>query len=73
MADTTTATTATRNTRQLKKQIQVQNEEISSLRDRISDLRDDMTVMTHTITTFQDKVQKDMTIAFEALDSLHKR
>ena len=70
MADTTTVT---RTTRQLKKQIQIQNNEISNLRDRISDLRDDMAVMTRTIATFQDKVQKDMTTAFDALDSLHKR
>jgi len=70
MAETTTVT---RNTRQIKKQMQIQSEEISSLRDRISDLRDDIAIMTHTIATFQDKVQKDMTTAFEALDSLHKR
>jgi len=70
MAETTTVT---RNARQIKKQLQVQNEEITNLRDRISDLRDDMVVMTRTIATFQDKVQKDMTTAFEALESLHKR
>jgi archaellum component FlaC len=70
MAETTTVT---RNTRQIKKQLQIQNEEITNLRDRISDLRDEMVVMTHTIATFQDKVQKDMTTAFEALESLHRR
>jgi len=70
MAETTTAS---RTTRQLKKQIQQQNEEIANLRARIGDLRDDMAVMTRTITTFQDKVQKDMTTAFEGLKNLSER
>jgi len=70
MAETTTAS---RTTRQLKKQIQQQNEEIANLRARLSDLRDDMAVMTRTITTFQDKVQKDMTTAFEGLKNLSER
>ena len=70
MAETTTAS---RTTRQLKKQIQQQNEEIANLRARIGDLRDDMAVMTRTINTFQDKVQKDMTTAFEGLKNLSER
>tara|TARA_R110000824_G_scaffold279183_1_gene467433 strand:+ start:35 stop:298 length:264 start_codon:yes stop_codon:yes gene_type:complete len=70
MAETTTVT---RNTRQIKKQLQVQTEEITNLRDRISDLRDEMAIMTRTIATFQDKVQKDMTTAFDALQSISDR
>ena len=70
MAETTTVT---RNTRQIKKQLQIQNEEITNLRDRISDLRDEMAIMTRTIATFQDKVQKDMTTAFDALQSISDR
>lgn len=70
MAETTTAS---RTTRQLKKQIQQQSEEIASLRDRLGTLRDDMAVMSRTIATFQDKVQQDMTTAFEGLKNLSER
>ena len=70
MAETTTAS---RTTRQLKKQIQQQNEEIAALRDRIGTLRDDMAVMTRTIATFQDKVQEDMTTVFDGLKTLSQR
>ena len=58
MAETTTAS---RTTRQLKKQI------------RLGTLRDDMAVMSRTIATFQDKVQQDMTTAFEGLKNLSER
>jgi predicted RNase H-like nuclease (RuvC/YqgF family) len=72
MPDTTTTTT-TRTNRQLKKQIQTQNDEIQKLRNRVSELRDDIAVMNRTIVSFQDKVQQDMTTVFDGLKSLSER
>ena len=66
-------TTVTRTTRQLRKQVQTQNEEITKLRDRISSLRDDIAVLHRTIATFQNKVQEDMTAAFEGIKTLSER
>jgi len=63
----TNTTTDTRTTRQLKKQLTIQDETISLLRDRVNTMRDELLILKTEIAKFQDRVQSDMTTVFDEL------
>ena len=63
----TTTESASRTTRQLKKQISDQSSEISKLRSRVSDLVDEIGTLKSEISTFRDRVANDMQVVFESL------
>ena len=63
----TTNTTDNRTTKQLKKTITAQSNEISRLRTRVSELVDDIHVIKTDITTFKTAVSNDMKGIVEAI------
>ena len=63
----TTNTTDNRTTKQLKKTITEQSNEISRLRTRVSELVDDIHVIKTDITTFKTAVSNDMKGIVEAI------
>ncbi len=63
----TTNTTDNRTTKQLKKTITEQSNEISRLRSRVSELVDDIHVIKTDITTFKKAVSNDMKGLVEAI------
>ena len=63
----TTNTTDNRTTRQLKKTITEQSNEISRLRTRVSELVDDIHVLKTDITSFKTAVSNDMKGIVEAI------
>ena len=63
----TTNTTDNRTTRQLKKTIAEQSNEISKLRTRVSELVDDIHGLKTDITTFKTAVSSDMKGLIEAI------
>jgi predicted RNase H-like nuclease (RuvC/YqgF family) len=61
----TTSTADSRTTRQLKKEIKTQNDEISKLRGRVGELVDEMSTLKSEIHTFRNRITSDMKILFE--------
>ena len=57
---TTTPTTDTRTTKQLKKQITQQAESISRLRGRVSDLQDEIVIIKNEMNVFKQRVATDI-------------
>jgi|TARA_R110000824_G_scaffold314977_1_gene501883 hypothetical protein len=57
---TTTPTTDTRTTKQLKKQITQQAESISRLRGRVSDLQDEVVIIKNEMSVFKKHVAMDI-------------
>ena len=63
----TTNTTDNRTTKQLKKTISEQSDEISRLRTRVSELVDDIHIIKTDISTFKSAVSNDMKDIVEAI------
>ena len=60
-----TTNTDNRTTRQLKKEIKTQNDEISKLRGRVGELVDEMSTLKSEINTFRTRITSDMKLLFE--------
>lgn len=59
------ATNTTGTTRQLKKALTSQKNEISKLRGRISELVDEMSDLRGEVATFRERITSDMKLLFE--------
>ena len=62
---TNTNTNDNRTTKQLKKEIKTQNDEILKLRGRIGELVDEMSTLKSEINTFRTRITSDMKLLFE--------
>ena len=62
---TNTNTNDNRTTKQLKKEIKTQNDEIVKLRGRIGELVDEMSTLKSEINTFRTRITSDMKLLFE--------
>tara|TARA_R110000824_G_scaffold56144_3_gene153969 strand:- start:422 stop:691 length:270 start_codon:yes stop_codon:yes gene_type:complete len=72
MTDTTSANT-TRAAKQLKKQIEAQNETIGKLRERVSTMNDELMLVKTEMSNFQRRVQSDMTEVFEGMKQINQK
>jgi predicted RNase H-like nuclease (RuvC/YqgF family) len=61
----TEATNTTKTTRQLKKDLTSQKNEISKLRGRISELVDEVTDLRGEVAVFRERITSDMKLLFE--------
>jgi len=61
----TEATNATKTTRQLKKDLTSQKDEISRLRGRVSELVDEVSSLKGEVTIFRERITSDMKRLFE--------
>ena len=68
-----TTTTDSKTTKQLKKQVSDQATEIGKLRGRISNLQDELTIVTSEISTFKTRVAADMKRLVTSLNEVGQR
>ena len=61
-------TTESTSTRKLREQVKKQSNEISTLRDRFSDLVDDIHILKNNISRFKSDVAEDMKMIVEKIE-----
>ena len=68
-----TTGTDNRTTKQLKKQVSEQAQEIGRLRGRIGDLRDELSIVTSEINSFKNRVAEDIRKVVRAINEVDQR